>query len=89
MTSGDRDKKNVFSSVTWKLYSGTEIAVVFLKTNMLIKDEIKGVRLSVHVCQPSYNVSSLLLLVGNRDDSNRDDKRYANSHLLCFLEAKT
>ena len=29
------------------------------------------------------------LLVGNRDDSNRDDKKYANSHLLCFLEAKT
>ena len=23
------------------------------------------------------------------DDSNRDDKKYANSHLLCFLEAKT
>ena len=26
---------------------------------------------------------------GNRDDSNRGDKKYANSHLLCFLEAKT
>ena len=37
MTCGNRDKKNVFSSVTWKLYSGTEIAVVFLKTNILIK----------------------------------------------------
>ena len=36
MTSGNRDK-NVFSSVTWKLYSGTKIAVVFLKTNILIK----------------------------------------------------
>ena len=30
-------RKNVFPSVTWKLYSGTEIAVVFLKTNILIK----------------------------------------------------
>ena len=38
---------------------------------------------------PCYHLSSLLLLVGNRDDSNRDDKKYANSHLLCFLEAKT
>ena len=28
-------------------------------------------------------------MVGNRDDSNRDDKKYANSHLLCFLNAKT
>ena len=37
MTSGNRDMKNVFSSVTWKLYSGTEKAVVFLKTNFLIK----------------------------------------------------
>ena len=36
-----------------------------------------------------YHLSSLLLLVGDRDDSNRDDKKYANSHLLCFLEAKT
>ena len=42
----------------------------------------------MHECQPCYSVSSLLLLVGNRDDSNRDDKKYANSHLLCFLEAK-
>ena len=25
--------------------------------------------------------------MSNRDDSNRDDKRYAKSNLLCFLEA--
>ena len=37
-----------------------------------------------------FNISiSLLVLVSYRDDSNRDDKKYANSHLLCFLEAKT
>ena len=41
------------------------------------------------MCHPCYHLSSLLLLVGNRDDSNRDDKKYANSHLLCFLKAKT
>ena len=38
---------------------------------------------------PCYHLSSMLLLVGNRDDSNRDDKKYANSHLSCRLEAKT
>ena len=27
--------------------------------------------------------------MSNRDDSNSDDKKYANSHLLCFLEANT
>ena len=31
----------------------------------------------------------MLLLVSNRDDNNSDDKKYANSHLLCFLEANT
>ena len=31
----------------------------------------------------------MLLLVSNMDDSNRDGKKYANSHLLCFLDAKT
>ena len=30
----------------------------------------------------------MLPLVGNRDDSNRDDIQYENSHLLCCLEAK-
>ena len=34
-------------------------------------------------------MSPLLLFGGNRDVSNRVDKKYANSHLLCFLEAKT
>ena len=37
-------------------------------------------------------VSSLLpivipVILGNRDDSNRDDIKYGNSHLLCCLEA--
>ena len=31
---------------------------------------------------------SLLLLVSNRDDSYRDDKKYANSQLLCFSGSK-
>ena len=29
------------------------------------------------------------LLVGSRGDSNMDDKTYAKSNLLCFLEAKS
>ena len=31
----------------------------------------------------------LFLLVSNRDDSNRNDIKYANPHLHCCLEAKT
>ena len=37
---------------------------------------------------PCYHLSSLLLLVGNEGDSNRNDKMYENSHLPCYLEAK-
>ena len=29
-----------------------------------------------YLCHPCYHFSSLLLLVGNTDDSNRDDKKY-------------
>ena len=43
----------------------------------------------MNVCYPCYQLSSLLPLVGNRDDSNRDDIKYENSHLLCCLEAKS
>ena len=41
----------------------------------------------MNVCYPCYELSSLLPLAGNRDDSNRDDIKYEHSHLLCCLEA--
>ena len=28
------------------------------------------------------------IVVSNRDDSNKDDKKYVNSHLICCLEEK-
>ena len=31
---------------------------------------------------------SIFLSVSNRDDSNRDDKKHVNSHLICYLEEK-
>ena len=40
----------------------------------------------MNVCHPCYKLSSLLPLAGNKDDSNRDDIKYENSHLLCYLE---
>ena len=37
---------------------------------------------------PCHHLSSLLLLVCNRNDSNRDDRKYAYSYLLYILEEK-
>ena len=31
----------------------------------------------------------MLSLVNDRDGSNRDDKKYVNSHLICCLEERT
>ena len=75
----DRSPHSFFSSLI-KIF-------VFKNTTAIYVPEY-----NVHVTEENtfcHHLSSLLLLVGYRDDSNRDDKKYANSHLLCFLEAKT
>ena len=68
-------------------YSGLEIAIIFFKNKNC--DSTRKRSVLICVSHPCYQFSSLLPLVGNRDDSNRDDIKYENSHLLCSLETKS
>ena len=77
------DHRTPFSSLIIFVFKNIYILLQFLFLNT---SHVTEESTFFHPC---YHLSSLLLLVGNRDDSIWDDKKYTHSHLLCFLKAKT
>ena len=79
----------MFSSVTWMVFRNRNCCNILENKCYDLNSQKECGDLYMCVIPVTTCHHCYFSVVGNKDDSNRNDKKYVNSHLLCFLEAKT